>query len=144
MVGDAKLMAVKEGDGRYLWSGSAPRYARESWLRRNGEPADSSAADRKLPCEALGCVTTESPVVAVSRSSAALNDDCQEADIIIGSVPVRRDARRSCNATLIIDRFDVAREGAHAIYLDEDGDIDRVETVRDWRGDRPWTGHDAQ
>jgi len=142
--GEAKLMAVKEEDGLYLWSGRAPQYARESWLRRNGEPADSSLAERKMPCDELGCVTAAGPVVAVSRSSAALNDDCREADIIIASVPVRRGARRSCNATLIIDRFDVAREGAHAIYLDQNGEIDRVETVRDWRGVRPWTENDAQ
>lgn len=142
--GEAKLMAVKEAGGRYLWSGRAPRYARESWLRRNGEPADSSLVERKIPCDELGCATQASPIVAVSRSSAALNDDCQEADIIIASVPVRRNARRSCNAALIIDRFDVARDGAHAIYLDENGEIDRVDTVRDWRGDRPWTGDEAQ
>jgi competence protein ComEC len=39
----------------------------------------------------------------------------------------------------VVDRFDLWRRGAHAIYLDG-GDGIRVETVRDWRGERPWTG----
>ncbi len=137
---DAKLAAVKEEGGRYLWSGRTPRYARESWLRRNGEAPDTNISERRLPCDDIGCVAEGTPIVALPTSSAALDDDCREANIVIASVPVRRMARESCNAILIIDRFDVAREGAHAIYLDEDGNIERVETVRDWRGARPWSG----
>ncbi|MAN61932.1 MAG: metal-binding protein [Parvibaculum sp.] len=137
---DAKLAAVKEEGGRYLWSGRTPRYARESWLRRNGEAPDTDISSRRLPCDEIGCVAEGTPIVALPISSAALGDDCREADIVIASIPVRRRERESCNAILIIDRFDVAREGAHAIYLDEGGNIERVETVRDWRGDRPWSG----
>ncbi len=141
---DAKLAAVKEPDGQYRWSGRTPRYARESWLRRNGEPADADISDRRLPCDDIGCVAEGAPVVALSRSVAALGDDCRDADIVIASVPVRRTLRDTCNAILIIDRFDVAREGAHAIYLDDDGNIERVETVRDWRGERPWSTFSTQ
>lgn len=141
---DAKLAAVKEPGGRYLWSGRTPRYARESWLRRNGEPPDADISERHLPCDDIGCVAEGTPVIALPTSSAALNDDCREADIVIASVPVRRAARASCTAVLIIDRFDVARDGAHAIYLDDEGNIERVETVRDWRGERPWSGYEAQ
>ncbi len=141
---DAKLAAVKAPEGQYRWSGRTPRYARESWLRRNGEAADADISDRRLPCDDIGCVAEGAPFVAISKSSAALIDDCREADIIIASVPVRRATRDTCNAILIIDRFDVAREGAHAVYLDEDGNIERVETVRDWRGERPWSTYGAQ
>jgi hypothetical protein len=35
----------------------------------------------------------------------------------------------------VIDRFDVARNGAYAIWLGKDL---RVENVRQTRGDRPW------
>lgn len=136
---DAKLAAVKEPGGRYLWSGRTPRYARESWLRRNGEAPDTDIAERLMSCDEIGCVAEGTPVIALPTSSAALGEDCREADIVVASVPVRRAARASCNAILIIDRFDVAREGAHAIYLDKDGNIERVETVRDWRGERPWS-----
>jgi competence protein ComEC len=37
----------------------------------------------------------------------------------------------------VIDRFDLWREGAHAIWIDEAG-IVRVETVASMRGVRPW------
>jgi len=141
---DAKLAAVKEEDGRYRWAGRTPRYARESWLRRNGEAPDTDISSRRLPCDDIGCVAEGTPIVALPTSSAALGDDCREADIVIASIPVRRRARRSCNAILIIDRFDVARDGAHAIYLDENGNIERVETVRDWRGNRPWSEYASQ
>lgn len=141
---DAKLAAVKEESGRYLWSGRTPRYARESWLRRNGEAPDTDVSIRRLPCDEIGCVAEGTPIVALPTSSAALGDDCRQADIVIASVPIRRRARESCNAVLIIDRFDVARDGAHAIYLDEKGNIERVETVRDWRGDRPWSEYAPQ
>jgi competence protein ComEC len=141
---NAKLAAVKEEGGRYLWSGRTPRYARESWLRRNGEAPETDVSNRRLPCDEIGCVAEGTPIVALPISSAALGDDCREADIVIASVPVRRRARESCNAILIIDRFDVARDGAHAIYLDEDGNIERVETVRDWRGNRPWSEYAPQ
>eukprot|EP00435_Cladocopium_sp_Y103_P076661 s1_g400.t1 len=52
--GEAKLAAVKEPDGQYRWSGRTPRYARESWLRRNGEAADADISDRRLVCDAIG------------------------------------------------------------------------------------------
>lgn len=141
---DAKLAAVKDDGGGYLWSGRTPRYARESWLRRNGEAPETDVSNRRLPCDEIGCVAEGTLIVALPTSSAALGDDCREADIVIASVPVRRRARESCNAILIIDRFDVARDGAHAIYLDEDGNIERVETVRDWRGNRPWSEYAPQ
>ena len=35
-----------------------------------------------------------------------------------------------------IDRFDLWRNGAHALYLGEDGI--RIETARQEQGDRPW------
>jgi competence protein ComEC len=45
----------------------------------------------------------------------------------------------SCaSATHVIDRFDLWRDGAYALWLG-DGPA-RVESVHDWRGDRPWTG----
>ena len=46
--------------------------------------------------------------------------------------------RQACpSAGLAIDRFDLWREGAHALYF-EDG-VARVESVGEIRGDRPWT-----
>ena len=47
----------------------------------------------------------------------------------------------------VIDRRTLARDGAHALYLDLDADggptsIGRIESVASRRGDRPWTARD--
>jgi competence protein ComEC len=45
--------------------------------------------------------------------------------------------RRRCPATAgVIDRFDLWRQGGHAIWLEKAGV--RVETVNGVRGRRPW------
>jgi len=73
-------------------------------------------------------------VVALVTDSRALPEDCRRADIVISAVPVRG----SCaGARLVVDRFDLWREGAHAIWL-EDENI-RVETVSGVNGTRLWS-----
>jgi competence protein ComEC len=53
--------------------------------------------------------------------------------VVISLVPVRG----SCSsASTLIDRFDLWREGAHAIWLERDAV--RVESVNGVRGKRPW------
>ena len=63
-------------------------------------------------------------------------------------LPVRpyRDQRRAVAAAcgrldkdrVVIDRFDVWRHSAHAVFVDRDGTL-RVVTARSLQGDRPWT-----
>ncbi len=140
--GDARLVAVRTLEGPYVWSGSTARYARKTWLRRSGMSADTSIRDHQMACDSLGCVARDRLTVAVSRTVASLGEDCDRADILIAHVPVRGRQRARCRAAVIIDRFDIARRGAHAIYLN-DGPaptIERIETVAEWRGHRPWTG----
>ena len=56
------------------------------------------------------------------------------ADVVIATFPVRG---RSCRrATLVIDRFDLWRQGAHALWLRQEGI--RVRTVAEASGHRPW------
>lgn len=65
--------------------------------------------------------------------SQAIPEDCRSAEIIVNAVPVPW----SCpSAKLVIDRFDLWRNGAHAIWLTEDGIT--VENVNTKRGRRPW------
>ena len=73
-------------------------------------------------------------VVALVTDSRALPEDCRRADIVISAVPVRR----SCGAAmLVVDRFDLWRKGAHAIWLDAGGV--RIETAAGVNGGRPWS-----
>ena len=53
--------------------------------------------------------------------------------LVVAAVPVRG----SCpSARSVVDRFDLWREGAYAIWLEEGGA--RIESVVDWQGARPW------
>jgi competence protein ComEC len=72
-------------------------------------------------------------VVALIGDGRALADDCAVASVVISREPVRG---RCQGPELVIDRFDLWRQGGHAIWLSEK-EV-RVETVRAHRGDRPW------
>lgn len=61
-------------------------------------------------------------------------EDCSRADILVSLTPV---SRRHCKGPkVVIDRFDVWRNGAHALYLG----TERIKTttVGDEGGGRPW------
>lgn len=142
LVDDAgELLAVRDADGELTFSTlKAGRFDREIWLRRAGQDEEPSAwpkagatPDGRLACDSVGCIHhAAGHVVALVRRSEALADDCAVADVVVSLVPVRR-----CpSARTIIDRFDLAREGAHALWFGESGV--RVESVNGLRGRRPW------
>jgi competence protein ComEC len=78
-------------------------------------------------------------LVALSLRAAALVDDCARARIVVSAVPVRRPCR---GPELVLDRFDVARDGATALTFGVDGIS--VETVAAERGKRPWSVRDGR
>jgi competence protein ComEC len=55
------------------------------------------------------------------------------ADVIVSLVPVRR---RCPSANVVVDRFDLWRNGAHALWLGP-GMVEVV-SVGETRGTRPW------
>ncbi|HEY9538622.1 MAG TPA: hypothetical protein VIS03_13615, partial [Kiloniellaceae bacterium] len=63
------------------------------------------------------------------------DDDCGWAAVVISVEPLRR--QPCAGAAVVIDRFDVWREGAHAVRLDAAGIA--VETVAQQQGGRPWS-----
>ena len=145
--GKAKLFAVRTpsdvSGGAWagalaLSSGSAARYTAGIWLRRDGQgeaapwPDDASW----LGCDRTGCIyRAGGHTIALVRDGRALAEDCRRADIVVSDVPLRG----ACpSAAVTIDRFDLWRHGAHAIYLEEGGVV-RVESVAEMRGARPWT-----
>jgi competence protein ComEC len=111
-------------------------YTTEQWLLRDGDKRDVAAATMGARCDELGCTTTaiSGRTVALSLKIGALGEDCRRADIVISAIPVRRDCDQP---ELVIDRFDVFRNGATALSFDQGGI--RVETVNGARGTRPWS-----
>jgi competence protein ComEC len=139
--GDGRLMGVRDGTGGLLLSSArAEAFTAEGWLRRLGDdaaetwPALGSTADGSLSCDMLGCIYRNGGhVVALVKQMAALDEDCRVADVVVSLVPVRR----ACpSAGTVIDRFDLWREGAHALWLTPE--TVEVVSVGETRGDRPW------
>ncbi|MCI5059736.1 MAG: ComEC family competence protein [Alphaproteobacteria bacterium] len=142
---DLSLMALKGQKGKlWLSSGNKDRYAADNWLRLNGEagekqkriwPREGGAKGFPFTCDSLGCRgVMKGYQVSVAHSPAAALEDCQWADILISAQPV---SKRECQSTQFIDRFDVWREGPHAIWFRDSGI--KVKSVEQVRGTRPWT-----
>ena len=141
IAGDARLFAVRDAAGDLVLSSPRARgMTAETWLRLDGRgrraslPGPDEADDARLRCDSLGCVyRARGHVVAIARDVRALAEDCALAEVVVSLVPIRGPCP---SAHTVIDRFDLWREGAHAIWL-EDGAV-RVSTVAEIRGVRPW------
>lgn len=155
---DAKVVGVRTPNGGLALSPTqAARLERSSWLQQAGlqQPAPwPMAADGGLTgssgggpggspdgghmrCDGSGCVfRAKGRTVAVMQRPDAAEDDCRRADVIVSLVPLRGACPRP---VVVVDRFDLWREGAHAIWLDDEGV--RIASVNGVRGDRPWVLH---
>ena len=109
-------------------------------MRRAGEtagspwPSTGAVAKDQLGCDPLACLFRKNErLVSLVRNPLALAEDCRNADLVVSPEPLRGLA---CDA-MVIDRFDLWREGAHAIWLSSTRI--RTESVSDRRGQRPWT-----
>jgi len=147
--GQGRLMATRLADGTMAVStGRGARFEREAWLRRTGQEDDAPlwtvAASRAAPdgvtagqalsCDADGCLyRAGGSTVALVSQPAAAAEECWSADVLISTVPVRG---RCPVPKVVIDRFDLWRDGAHAVWL-KDGSV-RVESANGVRGRRPW------
>ncbi|MGD0192765.1 MAG: ComEC/Rec2 family competence protein [Rhizomicrobium sp.] len=137
---DGQTAAIRAGDGKlYLVTRPLDEYSASEWLKRDGDSRTAlqsiGGPSNGVRCDAFGCTAGahSGALIAVSFRRDAVAEDCSKAYVVVSAVPLRG----SCTGPrAVIDRFDVARNGAHAIWL---GDKVRVETVRQERGDRPWS-----
>ena len=115
------------------------RFSVEKWLLHEG---DFTSFKQALERPGWSCTATACHALVKGRRLLFLRGDtadgaaatlCGDAEIVIAAVPLRGACR---GARLRIDRFDLWRKGAHAIYLD--GDLWRVLSARDEQGRRPW------
>lgn len=133
-----RYVAVRSGN-TYAISRSARSYTAKTWLRRAAAegaerwPRDGdTGADGALTCGAQACIlTTPQGQVVLSDDPATALAHCSSAVLIVSREPVRG----RC-PTRVIDRFDVWRHGAHAVWIDDAGL--RIETAHRRRGNRPW------
>lgn len=141
--GDGRQVALRDLEGR-LWvpDQRAGRFTLDIWRRGNYSrqletwPRDGAVAGGLLRCDPLGCLHQGlHGKAAVSRDPLGAADDCAAVDVMVSLEPLRR---QPCSApALVVDRFDLWRNGAHAIRLTPQGP--RADTVRDDQGERPWS-----
>lgn len=136
---DGQTIAVRDADGKLRFVRRiADEYSASEWLKRDGDarvPGDAMATTKDGPrCDALGCIAhvRGATIATVSRADA-LGEDCANADVVIADLPLRNACR---GPKLVVDKFDVIRNGAYAVWL---GEGIKVETVQAVRGNRPWS-----
>jgi competence protein ComEC len=136
---DGKTIALRLPDGSLGFVREpADDYAAEIWLRRDGDARDIQAAlanpRQGVRCDELGCIATLASgdtIAAISRNEAL--EDCASVDVVVSAVPTRR---RCVGPKLVIDKFDLARNGGYAVWLRSQP---AIETVEGERGQRPWS-----
>ncbi|MGE0154395.1 MAG: ComEC/Rec2 family competence protein [Reyranellaceae bacterium] len=145
---DAETVAVRDGFGALMFSQpNADRFRRDTWTRRAGQEASApwpaagaASADGALRCDALGCVLRrDGRQVNIAMTLQALAEDCRQPGLLVSLEPARRACRRSAD---LVDFFDLRDRGTHAIWLERSGF--RIETVREYQGERPWSGFRPQ
>jgi competence protein ComEC len=134
---EIKNVAARGEDGRLgLIEGSSRAYAIQNWLRRDGATLnDGGRKTASLRCDSLGCVAPlkGGGLLALSRDSASLADDCAHARVLISTGVVRV----PCNGpALIIDRHMTAGIDVLALRIEEDT-IEAMPTALA-PGTRPW------
>lgn len=130
-------VALRDAAGQLVPAhGRRGRFAVETWLRSNGEEAGFAAAARRPGWTCADGICRASlkgrRVAYVSGREGQLLD-CRETDILIADFPLRGACRE---VPLRIDRFDLWRDGAHAVTLAADGPA--IATARGAQGARPW------
>jgi competence protein ComEC len=136
----AANVAVLNPNGEYVFAnGEKNKFVGTKWLQHNGEEiAMAQAAQRPgWDCVEGDCFTSLTPMSVAflhQERNAAPSDYCPESEIIIADYPLHFGCRQ---AKLRIDRFDVWRNGAYAIYVA--GGRYVVETAKGMQGARPWT-----
>lgn len=135
---DGLTVALRNPDGhlRFLRK-PADKYSAQEWLKRDGDNTEVGHAIGApgIACDALGCTgpTGKGVRIASVWRADALEEDCAANQIVISAVPTRR---RCVGPALVIDRFDAARNGAYAVWLESGV---QTTTAQQERGARPWS-----
>lgn len=144
-----KLFAIRDPKSgtMHFSSRRSESFAREVWARENGQNPERKPLVEQSPgilCDESGCRgKIKNYKISFAYEPYIHKGECAWADILISSRPVRY---KNCESDYVIDRFDMWRKGAHAIYL-EPGEPE-IRTTLDYRADRPWLiklpGRDAR
>ena len=136
-----EIAAVRLDDGNLAISPwRRDRWITDTWLQSAGQdrpaawPVPGQGGVGDFACDAFGCVLTRAGhTVALARRPEAIEEDCRTADLVV-SYP----RLEACPGTTpLIGPRALRRGGGLALWLASSG-IEML-TVREARGERPWT-----
>ena len=109
-----------------------------SWLERTSfnvlDKKHSDSQPTFSKCDSQACVLEKDRVsIAYVYGEGALLEECYRAQVVVSKFPIRRDCPFP---KVVIDRFDLWRNGSYAIFI-EDNAV-KVVNDREVRGNRPW------
>ena len=146
--GDGRLYGMVTADGRLRVNNRRDSFTLRTWLAGQGlakadslhtksrKGSGSATRDQDLRCDSLGCLyQRQGRTVAVVNDLRALAEDCKTANAIVSSLPLRKNCLQP---QIRIDRFDLWRRGAHALWISDDGQM-TMQSVASERGQRLWT-----
>jgi competence protein ComEC len=135
-----RFLAVRAPDGHYLVSaGYGETFARSVLSEETGEsvrewPQDPIPARDGLSCAGALCrYTAHGRRVLIATGAVPLPLDCRGADAIVARARAGLDCR---SLVPVVDRIDVWRRGAVALWLGPGGVT--IESANEIRGERPW------
>jgi competence protein ComEC len=140
---DGTTVAVRGTDRRLsIMGGKGERFTIENWLRADADPRQADAPDLRegVRCDPLGCISElagEGALISLVLKPDGFAEDCRRADIVVSHL----DAPPWCAAeAMVIDRSELRRRGAHALYREYDaksGPTFRIEAAYP-EHPRPW------
>jgi competence protein ComEC len=102
-----------------------------------GSPSDAAALRMGVSCDANGCLLHDraGDLISHVRDPSAFAEDCARAVVVATRLTVPKE----CSAALVIDATQLARFGAHAVWVGTDEGLSRFRIVTDRSGTpRPW------
>ncbi len=141
MSEDGRVLGLRDRKGVvHVASARIDRFVSDAWARRSGqEGARKWTVSAEEEANGMGCRSglcrwSKGPWrVALVSDEQRLGEACASADIVLSTV----DAQGRCRGPrLVIDRRDAWRDGAQALWVDEQG-VRRL-TANAARGNRPW------
>ena len=143
----ARTMAARVDNSGQLLVPVHPRRSRyvvERWLSADGDGATLAEAGKRAgwTCDGDKAQVCRGQVrgrrIIWLDREAVPPADCRSAHIVVSAEPLRRACGRNGEGRVVIDRFDVWRHGALAVFIGSDSSLE-VRTVRQAQAMRPWS-----
>jgi|GEM_PF-1499587 len=122
---DAKLVGINAGNHLSVSSPRAKSFVTQIWagsLGYNPKTNTTWHKDKKAVCdEQKNCLYRINDVtVAYLKTLEGLQDYCKKSDILISQQPLRKGRSKCIGPKIIIDRFDVWRNGSYIVFQQGD------------------------